>query len=969
MKNFFEQLKTRDKLCEDKDKIIIRVIESLKIHKDFHALLMPALYGREVRILKSMGVPCNQMFAIEQEGDRHDEIVSCNREDRKEYNGIVTTPKAMGAKEAIEWAYTFRQGKPFDFIYLDFYGRCRFNYHYEIIKRILKLKMLAPNGVMILTFSDETRCTSEVLEQNDKLGEIFSGRHLSEIFLLEAVKEVKCQYPRLNTEKYVSKGSRQIPINYYTTIADWREPNSLQEWSDLTSSLLYEVVGYKGNDKIDLDDYYLSPKYKIFQEKMIADIKEELKRKKSCSIELFCGGGKTFIAGNVAMDYKKVLMVSPNVMAFEGFNRDLKVAAKKFGREIEINYENGIKICDLNIITPFKLYNEWKKECSYLKPFEMFMREVDLVILDEVHRYPEDPENTLQVISKVKEIIEQFVPNSHVLTMSGTHFRSDGKNPYGIKDPDIKHSLCDLITENCAPEMFGYTVPIQVDGITKVSRSSGMVKFKTRYLERYHNEISDIISRVYGMDPTASHCIFVSHVENAKLLRDAINSKLGKKFEVLDHKTPNNVRQEIIAEINKGELLGYITVQVGSESLNIPRLKYCHLVARIISDVKLMQCIGRVARSHKDKNCCVVIDYQVMKDKIKKLANGIKTINDIRRVGNGNNKPLSKNISFGGRIFSGEPISLSLGTYEGWILSEQYKRSNLNWIVKYNELVKWLKKYNKYPSYRSTNKQERLLYVWYNMQKCAKRGKYCYLLTLEQIKMMEQLPGWKWVDDREERWINNYNKVLDFLENYNKYPSIGSKNKEEQKLYRWCNQQKRSKKGVGSYLLTPERVKMLEQLPGWKWVHNIDEEWEIHYNKLLIFLKSHNNKYPSKKLGDIEEQKLSKWVNTQKRSKRGQGECLMTPKRAMMLEQLPGWKWNNDWDEQWMVHYDEYSSFLKNYDRYPSQYSKNQEERRLSTWYNNQRQKKRKGCLSSEYNELLEKFPEWQCQSHKKRAN
>jgi hypothetical protein len=111
---------------------------------------------------------------------------------------------------------------------------------------------------------------------------------------------------------------------------------------------------------------------------------------------------------------------------------------------------------------------------------------------------------------------------------------------------------------------------------------------------------------------------------------------------------------------------------LGVESLNIPRLKYCHCIARITSENKLMQALGRVMRlpSEDDADCCLVkreavfVDYQVMRNKVLRLCRGIR---DIARIGGSRKAGLSKD----GNVFvnrDGFDISsINIGEFEAWI--------------------------------------------------------------------------------------------------------------------------------------------------------------------------------------------------------------------------------------------------------------------------------------------------------------
>jgi hypothetical protein len=147
-------------------------------------------------------------------------------------------------------------------------------------------------------------------------------------------------------------------------------------------------------------------------------------------------------------------------------------------------------------------------------------------------------------------------------------------------------------------------------------------------LQLYYDQIAYIIYKIQKADPTAGHCVFTSTCEDAKSICEEINARLGKPLfvEMTSKSGKIKDRPEILSKLQSGELLGYVTVNVGAESLNVKRLKYCHIITRTTSDVKLMQMVGRIMRKCEGKPRVFIVDYQVLKRKIIKLAKGLKHV-------------------------------------------------------------------------------------------------------------------------------------------------------------------------------------------------------------------------------------------------------------------------------------------------------------------------------------------------------
>lgn len=444
-----------------------------------------------------------------------------------------------------------------------------------------------------------------------------------------------------------------------------------------------------------------------FQKEVVDKNKELFEKKAVGSNEIFCAGGKTAISAHTAIPFIKkgqvVLFINPNRAAFPHFEDEFKrvLSSEKMDPDLvhARNGTGGIEAFPVHkqvlIITPYDLVNP-KAGPTERKVIEETLKKTGLVIIDEVHRIPKDPQNETIIIGKVEPIIREKAISfgAKVLTTTGTHFREDAKAPFGIDIPDIQKTCQDLILEGCIAQLYGFPVVVDVDVKDReIKKQNDVIQLKLdrKRLFRYMDKVADIatevikheddfVKRVGALKP-GGHAIFVSRQRDAIVLCDILNKRLGWGAFVpyISNCVSAFERQGILERLRDGRLLGYVTVMMGVESLNVPRLKYVHLVARITSGTKLMQAIGRGMRlpSFDDPDCikikdkAVVIDYQIRKKRILRLSMGIR---DIARIGRSHLNP--DDAYSGGAIFKGpsptidlKDISVSLNDIESWSLN------------------------------------------------------------------------------------------------------------------------------------------------------------------------------------------------------------------------------------------------------------------------------------------------------------
>jgi hypothetical protein len=312
--------------------------------------------------------------------------------------------------------------------------------------------------------------------------------------------------------------------------------------------------------------------------------------------------------------------------------------------------------------------------------------------------------------------------------------------------------------------------------------------------------------------------------------------------------------------------------------------------------------------------------------------------NELKEYLKNNDLPKNSNKEFGGWIntqrqykkkgkLSNEKIKL-LEELKDWIWEVDFEKQ---WIEKYNTLKEYLKN-NDLPT-----SQNKIYGCWISEQRINnKKGK----LSNEKIKLLEELNGWFWGQDEE--WMKKYTDLKEYLKN-NQFPF------ESNKIYgSWINRQRQNKK---NNKLSNEKIKLLEELNGWFWFLDLDEQWMEKYNELKEYLK--NNDLPTS-----QNKIYGCWISTQRTNKKNNK---LSNEKIKLLEELNEWFWEVDYDNQWMEKYNELKDYFKNNNKLP--YTSN---KIYGHWIDKQRQNKKNGKLSDEKIKLLEELNGWFWERKKK---
>ena len=200
----------------------------------------------------------------------------------------------------------------------------------------------------------------------------------------------------------------------------------------------------------------------------------------------------------------------------------------------------------------------------------------------------------------------------------------------------------------------------------------------------------------------------------------------------------------------------------------------------------------------------------------------------------------------------------------------------------------------------------------------------------------------------DSQWYTNYHLLKNFEKKTGGLPSRSYISDCGIKIGNWIGTQRDTYKKNN---LSKERINLLEKIPGWYWKHNFDEEWENKYS-ILKKLYEEGIKISAKYITK-EGIHIGNWQDKQRQDYK---KKKISQYRIELLEKIPGWKWEQDLNDDWINKY----NLLKNLNNGEIPLSFVTENGvKLGNWVGTQRQFYKKNKLSQERIKLLDKIPGW----------
>ncbi|MGO3042443.1 DUF3427 domain-containing protein, partial [Ancrocorticia populi] len=239
-----------------------------------------------------------------------------------------------------------------------------------------------------------------------------------------------------------------------------------------------------------------------------------------------------------------------------------------------------------------------RSENLQLIPEDLF----DYVIIDEVHRAGAESYQKL-----INYLHPQFL-----LGMTATPERTDDYDILGLFDHNVAYEI--RLQQALESRML---VPFNYYGVTDYVDSRGTTVDDASSLARLiePERVAYLVEMMetYGYRSNVRGLIFCSHVEEAKKLsvllnRQVVNGRLLRTV-ALSGCDSNEYREEIVSQLELGELDYILTVDIFNEGIDIPCLNQIVMMRQTKSSIIFTQQLGRGLRKFEGKDHLRVLDF------------------------------------------------------------------------------------------------------------------------------------------------------------------------------------------------------------------------------------------------------------------------------------------------------------------------------------------------------------------------
>lgn len=225
----------------------------------------------------------------------------------------------------------------------------------------------------------------------------------------------------------------------------------------------------------------------------------------------------------------------------------------------------------------------------------------DLIIIDECHR---------GVAESYQKILENLNwRNKYLLGVTATPYRTDGKSIHELFGfQNISISLAEMIQMGHLCDLKGYRIKTNCS-LKNVKKFNG--DFNSKHLEsiiNVKNRNSLIVQEYKKISPNEKAIIFCISVKHAYEMKEEF-LKNDIICEVLEGKTPKNLRENFIEHFRQGKITVLANCQILTEGFDEPSVTTLLMARPTCSKTLYVQMIGRGTRLFKNKDHCKVIEF------------------------------------------------------------------------------------------------------------------------------------------------------------------------------------------------------------------------------------------------------------------------------------------------------------------------------------------------------------------------
>ena len=262
---------------------------------------------------------------------------------------------------------------------------------------------------------------------------------------------------------------------------------------------------------------------------------------------------------------------------------------------------------------------------------------------------------------------------------------------------------------------------------------------------------------------------------------------------------------------------------------------------------------------------------------------------------------------------------------------------NERWRKKYNLAKAYFEHYGnlEIPTiFKTTNGYEYdengiALVTWIVNQRIAYKGNSASKITPAKINLLKEI-GMRFENiDTMETWMEKYKLAKTYFEHYGNleipqgFKTINGYDYDENgiALGIWLAKQRQAYKGQGTQKITPDQIKLLEEI-GMRFENkDIMETWMEKYNLAKVYFEHYDNLEIPKTFKtingyDYDENgiALGNWIGKQRQTYKGQGTQKITPYQIKLLKEIGMRFENKDIMETWMEKYNLAKVYFEHYD-------------------------------------------------------
>jgi superfamily II DNA or RNA helicase len=321
--------------------------------------------------------------------------------------------------------------------------------------------------------------------------------------------------------------------------------------------------------------------------------------------------------------------------------------------------------------------------------------------------------------------------------------------------------------------------------------------------------------------------------------------------------------------------------------------------------------------------------------------NDIKSFSCWLSIQQGNYK-YNKNIMTDNNIKKIWENFISDDKYSKYFLTNEYE-----WILKLNEIKKYMDENNNRPSSKDKNIVIKKNGAWLRTQIINYKNNK-YIMKNNNIKniwekFINDLKYKKYFDSNEEIWIENLNYVKKYIDENKKRPSRYDKNKKIKKYSHWITIQiinyKQHKQIMKDNRIRKLWEELINDLKYKKYFLSNENEWIENLEWVKKYINE-NKKKPSKFAKNSEIKNYNNWINTQNLNYKNNEQIMKNNNiKKLWYEFINDLKYKKYFfsnEEAWIENLNYIKKYIEENEKKPSSTDKNIEIKKYGSWIEHQ---------------------------------